>query len=60
METYVRLEPMDQYNQAHLEDVHPPQWENPRRGPQHRYNLIVVGAGTAGLVTAAVPAPAAG
>ena len=34
-----------------LQNVHPPGWVNPE--PQGRYNLVVVGAGTAGLVTAA-------
>jgi len=32
-------------------NVHPPAWENPL--PARRYNLVVVGAGTAGLVAAA-------
>lgn len=45
------LEPQDKYNQALVENVHPPDWKNPR--PSGRYNLVVVGAGTAGLVTAA-------
>jgi pyruvate/2-oxoglutarate dehydrogenase complex dihydrolipoamide dehydrogenase (E3) component len=45
------LEPWDQHNQALVENVHPPDWVNPR--PQGRYNLVVIGAGTAGLVTAA-------
>lgn len=31
--------------------VHPPEWVNPEPAP--RYNLVVVGAGTAGLVAAA-------
>lgn len=31
--------------------VHPPSWINPT--PSGRYNLVVIGAGTAGLVTAA-------
>ena len=30
---------------------HPPDWANPE--PAGRYNLVVIGAGTAGLVTAA-------
>ena len=32
-------------------NVHPPDWRNPT--PQGRYNLVVIGAGTAGLVCAA-------
>lgn len=45
------LEPLDQYNQALASNVHPADWINPT--PSGRYNLVVIGAGTAGLVTAA-------
>src|SRR5688572_22384084 len=45
------LEPWDGHNRALAENVHPAQWENPK--PSGRYNLVVIGAGTAGLVTAA-------
>ena len=45
------LEPRDQYNQELEANVHPPAWKNPT--PSGRYNLVVIGAGTAGLVTAA-------
>ena len=34
-----------------LANVHPPDWVSPE--PPARYNLVVIGAGTAGLVTAA-------
>ncbi len=43
--------PKDEYNEQLLENVHPPTWTNPDPAP--RYNLVVIGAGTAGLVTAA-------
>ncbi len=43
--------PEDQYNKLLLENVHPPGWKNPQ--PATRYNLVVLGAGTAGLVSAA-------
>ena len=43
--------PDDAYNQALINNVHPPDWVNPV--PKPRYNLVVIGAGTAGLVTAA-------
>jgi len=46
--------PEDAWNQALLEAVHPPDWVNPQ--PQDRYHLVVVGAGTAGLVSAAIAA----
>jgi pyruvate/2-oxoglutarate dehydrogenase complex dihydrolipoamide dehydrogenase (E3) component len=44
--------PEDEYNQMLVHNVHPPDWVNP--DPASRYNLVVVGAGTAGLVTAAI------
>jgi pyruvate/2-oxoglutarate dehydrogenase complex dihydrolipoamide dehydrogenase (E3) component len=44
----------DEYDQKLLENVHPADWVNPR--PSGRYNLVVIGAGTAGLVTAAIAA----
>lgn len=37
-----------------LHEVHPPDWVNPT--PKGRYHLVVVGAGTGGLVTAAAAA----
>ena len=43
--------PDDAYNKALVTNVHPPDWINPT--PKSRYNLVVIGAGTAGLVTAA-------
>lgn len=45
------VEPMDPFNRQLLANVHPPEWVNP--SPAGRYNLVVVGAGTAGLVAAA-------
>ena len=46
-----RVLPNDEYNQALVANVAPPDWKNPT--PAGRYNLVVIGAGTAGLVTAA-------
>ncbi|MBI3798556.1 MAG: mercuric reductase [Deltaproteobacteria bacterium] len=43
--------PQDEYNATLIANVHPAEWENPE--PASRYNLVVIGAGTAGLVTAA-------
>ncbi len=43
--------PEDESNRLLLSHVHPPGWPNPT--PSGRYNLVVVGAGTAGLVSAA-------
>ena len=45
------LRPDDEFNRALVSAVHPPGWVNPR--PGGRYNLVVIGAGTAGLVSAA-------
>lgn len=45
------VQPFDEANRALLANVHPLEWENPT--PEGRYNLVVIGAGTAGLVTAA-------
>ncbi len=45
------VEPEDEYNLKLIENVHPPAWINPR--PKERYHMVVIGAGTAGLVSAA-------
>jgi pyruvate/2-oxoglutarate dehydrogenase complex dihydrolipoamide dehydrogenase (E3) component len=45
------LLPKDAHNATLLANVHPPDWVNP--APAGRYNLVVIGAGTAGLVSAA-------
>lgn len=50
----VTVEPQDQFNQELVNHVHPGDWSNPV--PEGRYNLVVVGAGTAGLISAAVGA----
>ena len=43
--------PDDRYNRVLLDRVHPSDWNNPT--PAERYDLVVIGAGTAGLVVAA-------
>jgi len=43
--------PDDRYNRDLRAHVHPPVWTNP--APAARYDLVVLGAGTAGLVCAA-------
>lgn len=45
------LQPLDPYNRVLQGAVQPPNWKNPT--PADRYDLVVIGAGTAGLVTAA-------
>ena len=46
--------PDDAFNRELVDNVHPTTWDNPE--PSGRYNMVVIGAGTAGLVTAAVAA----
>ena len=48
------LEPSDEWNRALLAQVHPPAWANPP--VTGTFNLVVIGGGTAGLVTAAAAA----
>lgn len=43
--------PDDEANRELARNVHPHDWVNPQ--PAERYDLVVIGAGTAGLVTAA-------
>ncbi|HLF50026.1 MAG TPA: FAD-dependent oxidoreductase, partial [Methylomirabilota bacterium] len=43
--------PNDAQNALLVANVHPPDWRQPN--PARRYNLVVIGGGTAGLVTAA-------
>ncbi|MBD2446246.1 mercuric reductase [Nostoc sp. FACHB-152] len=47
----VIVRPVDEYNQKLVSYVHPPNWVNPQ--PADCYDLVVIGAGTAGLVVAA-------
>ena len=51
MSETLKLIPDDEHNQTLISNVHPAEWINPE--PAKRYNLVVIGAGTAGLVTAA-------
>ncbi len=46
----VTISPLDEYNQELVANVHPSDWQNPT--PADAYDLVVIGAGTAGLVTA--------
>lgn len=54
MTTVPLIAPLDEYNLEHLRNVHPEPYVNPT--PSGRYNLVVIGAGTAGLITAAAAA----
>lgn len=44
------LTPPDEHDRQLLERIHPADWVNPE--PKARYHLVVIGAGTAGLVSA--------
>lgn len=46
-----QLTPLDHHNSSLEANVRPREWTNPK--PDGRYNLVVIGAGTAGLVAAA-------
>lgn len=46
-----RMLPEDEYNRTLVGNVHPADWQNPE--PKDRYHLVVIGAGTAGLICAA-------
>jgi pyruvate/2-oxoglutarate dehydrogenase complex dihydrolipoamide dehydrogenase (E3) component len=50
LNTLIQLQPYDEHNQKLESYVHPIDWHNPT--PISRYNLVVIGAGPAGLVTA--------
>ena len=51
MSDLIQLQPYDEHNRTLESNVRPPDWQNPN--PSGRYNLVVLGGGTAGLVTAA-------
>jgi pyruvate/2-oxoglutarate dehydrogenase complex dihydrolipoamide dehydrogenase (E3) component len=48
----VRVAPYDRHNEQLVANVHPPAWQNPRFDGV--YDLVVVGAGTAGLITSLI------
>lgn len=50
----IALAPFDVANAALLRNVAPAGWQNPE--PSGRYQLVIIGAGTAGLVSAAIAA----
>eukprot|EP00931_Biecheleriopsis_adriatica_P066200 TRINITY_DN405_c0_g1_i2.p1 TRINITY_DN405_c0_g1~~TRINITY_DN405_c0_g1_i2.p1 ORF type:complete len:537 (-),score=104.04 TRINITY_DN405_c0_g1_i2:251-1861(-) len=44
--------PLDEHNVKLLDNVHPRGWQNPCRGADFVYDLIAIGGGAAGLVSA--------
>ena len=51
MSELIQLQPFDEHNAALRDNVHPLNWQNPQSTSP--YQLVVIGAGTAGLVAAA-------
>ncbi|MAT95858.1 MAG: mercuric reductase [Anaerolineaceae bacterium] len=47
----IKVPPFDEYNEIMVKNAHPADWQNPT--PDGRYNLLVIGGGSAGLVAAA-------
>lgn len=47
----VGVSPLDEHNAKLLDNVHPKKWVDPE--PKESYNLVVIGAGAGGLVSAA-------
>lgn len=47
----INVSPLDEYNATLLDNVHPKSWSDPE--PKKMYNLVVIGAGAGGLVSAA-------
>lgn len=45
------ITPLDEHNKKLLDNVHPLKWVDPE--PQPKYNMVAIGAGAGGLVTAA-------
>jgi pyruvate/2-oxoglutarate dehydrogenase complex dihydrolipoamide dehydrogenase (E3) component len=48
----LEIPPADEHNRTLVSNVHPADWVNPT--PRGRYNLVVVGAGTGGLISALI------
>jgi pyruvate/2-oxoglutarate dehydrogenase complex dihydrolipoamide dehydrogenase (E3) component len=51
MTSVLEVLPKDVHNETLVQNTRPRDWANPE--PTGRYNLVVIGAGTAGLITAA-------
>lgn len=48
---FIGITPLDEHNARLLDNVHPKTWKDPE--PKPSYNLVVIGAGAGGLVSAA-------
>ena len=49
-ESHLGVSPLDEHNLKLLENVHPSDWVNPI--PTGKYNVVVIGGGSAGLIAA--------
>jgi pyruvate/2-oxoglutarate dehydrogenase complex dihydrolipoamide dehydrogenase (E3) component len=54
MTEQIAIRPADVHNEQLIANVHPADWRNPI--PRDRYNLVVIGADSAGLISAAIAA----
>lgn len=54
MTQQLEVKPFDQYNQLLVSNTHPADWQNPN--PDGRYNLLVIGGGSGGLIAATAAA----
>ena len=54
MKEFEPLQPLDEHNRKLQSHVHPTDHINPE--PAEKYNMVVIGAGTAGLVAASIVA----
>ena len=54
MSEWTSILPENEHDAVRLANVHPDDWRNPDPAP--RYNLVVIGAGSAGLITSLVAA----
>jgi len=52
MSGVVEVPPFDSHNRVLVANVHPADWVNPT--PPGRYNLVAIGAGTAGLISSLI------
>lgn len=51
-----RVWPLDEFNTKLLDNVHPPSWQDPKAhnvDGTYTYDMVVIGGGTGGLITAA-------
>ncbi len=55
---YKNIKPLDEHNNKLLNAVHPSDWVNPT--PDGVYNMVVIGAGSAGLISSIITASLGG